>query len=409
MTYMIQKRSAQSSGVPFGVTAAVLCRFRRILLGLLLLLLCGCAKNAGDLEPGVEETLPPPTPHRHTWVEGICTECGEICPHPSHDAETRICTVCGAQVWHLYGEDQLCRICGHHWKEQTGIMGPEIYREADRQGSCIEHEIPVPSLGEKASKFVEVYLPYGYDSSRPYDLVLLYSGIRIPYTSWISDLKWVGLGEAGETLVMKNVYDNMIAQGLCRPMILVSISNYTLNSEKGAGGIYGNENYQEGLFDDYWDTAEATREDILPFLIEHYSTYADSSDPEAIHAARHHIAIGGFSNGAYFTVYGGMLKLQDCASAFIPVGGSKNGAEVGASIQENWESWPLDLVFFVCGKYDGYAYFNTYQDYSQIRDACPGLQEGHNLIWSEPEHGHDWETASIAAFNALQLLFCWND
>ena len=381
-----------------------------VVIFLCLVIFSGCGTDPSPSiiaeEPSV---LVEEEPHSHVWTNGKCAECGEYCPHPAHGREDRICSDCGQQTYHIFDTDHVCVRCGYRWGPVSHYMSGDFYEESSEPGTCIDHEVPVPSLGQQAVKLIQVYLPYAYDPELQYDVVLLYSGIHIPYSSWISDLKWVDRGEDGETLVMKNVYDNMIQRGFCRPMIIVSVSNYTRNSVKGAGGIYNSEAYAEGVFDDYGDTAEATEKDLLPFLVEHYATYAASADPDAIRAARRHFAVGGFSNGAYFTVYGAMRGLQDCVSAFIPVGGSKAGEEVGASLRENWADWPVDLVYFVCGQYDGYASANTYQDYCLIRDACPGLKEGVNLIWDAPLHGHDWECCSVAAFNSLPLLFCWND
>ena len=348
--------------------------------------------------------------HAHHWHDGYCVICGARCNHISHNAETRRCDVCGKTCRHIFEKGE-CRICGQKWVQLEDFPPEWVYEECEEKGETIPYALPVPALGSSAVKYMEVYLPYGYDESQQYDVLLLYCGLKIPYNSFTTDVKIEGRLQTRDTITMCNLYDNMIREGLCKPMIIVSISSYTMNSSRGWSADYNeNDSYKEGALDKFWDTSLVTRESIFPYIIDNYSTYARSSAPEDIRAARRHFAIGGFSNGGYFSFCGGMGELYDYCSAFVPMAGSILGSTVGKTLYENGEQYPIDLAYVICGKTDPWAYTKTIQDYTDLRDTCPGyLVEGENLLWGEPEYAHDWATGSIGLYNSMQLLFTWND
>lgn len=129
-----------------------------------------------------------------------------------------------------------------------------------------------------------VYLPYGYDPSRRYDIIYLLHG-------------WTGTAEEyfgmDSRPQLRNLMDNMIARGLTKPFIAVSPTWDKDDRSKG------------------WD--ESTREaavfpqeyvnDLIPAVESHYSTYAQSTDSAGLLASRDHRAIGGFSLGSITTWY----------------------------------------------------------------------------------------------------------
>lgn len=106
------------------------------LLTTLAMLASLCACGAGEIEnsaaPSAEETEPPittpvPTPHVHSWENGVCTNCGEscthhwdsgvcricgmACPHEYHDPNTGLCSACLMPVGHDY-VNLVCTRCG---------------------------------------------------------------------------------------------------------------------------------------------------------------------------------------------------------------------------------------------------------------------------------------------------------
>ena len=367
------------------------------------------AAEKPEAEENVQEPEQTEEPEHteHTWQYGYCSVCGTACEHQNHDQDA-VCTECGEQRWHEY-RNGVCAVCGRQWEPYTSWLPEEIYLESDEPGNTEGFEIEVPNMGSHARKLIEVYTPYTYDPGKQYDVMLFFNGLQTPYTSFTSDVKYSYRREQDKSIIMKHIWDNMMERGLCKPMIICSISTYTMDSNRRFKTSYDDttDHYLgEGILDDYWDTAVAVRDYIYPFIIENYSTFAESSSPEDIREARHHFGIGGFSNGGYFTVYSGMRDLLDYASWFVPIAGSTGATEAGMYMQENWERYPVDLIYFGCGKQDNLAYRKTRRDYESILAKCTNLTEGETLMWDQPEEfGHDWETGSIVCFNAVQLLF----
>ena len=92
----------------------------------------------------------------------------------------------------------------------------QYFSEATEQGQVvrIEYESKDYTRDDRPAtrKPAYVYLPYGYDESRQYDVVYLMHG-------------WTGTAEETfETLggAQKNILDWMIQQGDCKPVIVVS-------------------------------------------------------------------------------------------------------------------------------------------------------------------------------------------
>ena len=112
----------------------------------------------------------------HHWQDGYCAICGARCNHISHNAETRRCDICGELCRHLF-EKGVCRICGQKWVQLEDFPPEWIYEPCDEKGETIPYALPVPALGSSAVKYMEVYLPYGYDESQQYDVLLLYCGL----------------------------------------------------------------------------------------------------------------------------------------------------------------------------------------------------------------------------------------
>lgn len=349
--------------------------------------------------------------HDHQWCDdGFCVICGLECDHPHHDPETRRCTVCGAQRWHTF-HNAVCTDCGFEWHEEPSWLPEWIYLDSLKPGNAETFLVDTPNMGKNAKKYIEVYTPNGYDPEGQYDVMMWFCGLQTPYSSFIGDVKYDLRRDQDKSIIMKHIWDNMIECGYCKPMIICSISTYTLDSNTTKKAHYDpqKDHATEGQLDDFWDTEVSVRDYIFPFIVDNFATYAKSSAPDDIRAARHHFGIGGFSNGGYFTVYSAMTNLVDYCSWFVPIAGSHGGTEAGHSMRDNWEQYPTDMVYFGCGGSDNLAYNKTRADYNNVRLGCPYLTLGENLFWdSPPDFGHDWDTGSTVCFNATQLLFSSN-
>lgn len=145
--------------------------------------------------------------------------------------------------------------------------------------------------GINGKKKMYVYVPYGYDESKKYNVFYLMHGG----------------GESEETCFNDNdinidvMLDNMIANGDIEPMIVVTP---TFNgSPDGAGDIWNE-----------------MRQTIIPYVENKYSTYAESTSLDDLKASRFHRAYGGFSMGGGST-WNMFINNLDICAYYMPLSG----------------------------------------------------------------------------------------
>ena len=145
--------------------------------------------------------------------------------------------------------------------------------------------------GINGNKNMYVYLPYGYDKSKKYNVFYLMHGG----------------GESEETCFNDNninidvMLDNMIANGDIEPMIVVTP---TFNKAPSADGVW-----------------EEMRKSIIPYVENKYSTYAGGNTSiEGLKASRYHRAYGGFSMGGGST-WANFNNNIDIIAYFMPLSG----------------------------------------------------------------------------------------
>ncbi len=190
---------------------------------------------------------------------------------------------------------------------------------------------------------------------------------------------------------MKNIYDNMIDQKLCKPMIIVCPTTYN-------GPYYSNEGGTEHM-------ARELRETILPFVADHFSTYAASGTIADLQEAREHFGIGGMSNGALYALNSGMQRDFDLFSNYICFSGNSEPYAVAEAINsESWKNLPISYFFAGAGYYDS-QWQNTYYGFQIIVDQVDRLSEGKNAFYRDVNGGHDFSVWSVNIFNALQMAF----
>ncbi|HOM02800.1 MAG TPA: endo-1,4-beta-xylanase, partial [Acetivibrio sp.] len=144
--------------------------------------------------------------------------------------------------------------------------------------------------GINGTKSLNVYLPYGYDSSKKYNIFyLMHGGGENENTIFSNDVK------------LQNILDHMIMNGELEPLIVVTP---TFN-----GGNCTAQNFYEEF-----------KTNVIPFVEGKYSTYAESTTPEGIKASRMHRAFGGFSMGG-LTTWTVMANCLDYVAYFMPLSG----------------------------------------------------------------------------------------
>ncbi len=160
------------------------------------------------------------------------------------------------------------------------------FNDAGKKGRVINESYNGVNGGNK----LNVYLPYGYDENKQYNIFYLMHGG----------------GENENTLVAQNdtmipnMIDHMIENNEIDPMIVVFP---TFNKTKA---------------EDFW---KEWRESVVPFVEGKYSTYANKdTSAESLKASRMHRAYGGFSMGSVST-WGVTNNCLDIVAYIMPLSG----------------------------------------------------------------------------------------
>ena len=202
----------------------------------------------------------------------------------------------------------------------------ELKKPCSEQGNIVSLTYTAPAYAvnellekdETIEKTLQVYLPFGYDETKQYNILYLLHGTGGKDTYWFFD---------AEPETTRNVLDNMIQQGLCDPLIVVTpfyISEikgkeFKIKDELVAAYAEENEDSYLVVRNDLWTQffSRELRNDIMPLVESQFSTYAgkDVSEQSMI-ASRDHRAMAGLSRGSMATMRAGMLANLDEISWF---------------------------------------------------------------------------------------------
>ncbi len=383
-----------------------------------LLMLAGCAAaatpeptSAPTPEPTTAPTpaptpepTPEPTPCPHpAWEDGSCTACGLACSHPSHDAETRQCSTCGELVPHHYISFR-CTLCGAEAVFETeqvprGLFEPCAHAGTVEMLSYTTTDYRPGPYGEAPGpieKQMAVYLPYGYDPAEKYDLLILLHGIGGSERYWLvnpQDYRY----PSEDMVYTANLLDNLIDAAACRPMIVAAPTFYRNSAYP--------DDYLRAL-DQPAFTCEL-REDILPALVEAYSTWADEATPEAIARARDHFAYAGLSQGSIYAYTSVIPECIDLFASFGCFSGSDGSMpRVAETLNSPPESeLPIRVFYNSVGNADSF-YSLHWNHYYDLTARCDGLTEGENAVFTTLQNlPHTYAAWSLGLYNFLPLLF----
>lgn len=201
-----------------------------------------------------------------------------------------------------------------------------LQQECDQKGTVVTLEYTAPAyainevLGrhEEIHKAVTVYLPYGYDEHQQYDVLYLLHGTGGDNSYWLTKQK-TGLPTV-------NVLDQMIAQGLCKPLIVVTPDwNADLKGKKNkieddVAAAYAEKVGEPNISkrNDLWCLFfdQELLNDIIPLVEGQFATYAKGdTSKENLIATRDHRALAGLSRGSN-TTFRSMMAHYDIFSWF---------------------------------------------------------------------------------------------
>ena len=335
-------------------------------------------------------------PHSE-WEDGRCTLCHTLCDHAHHDPDTLICSVCGAVAQHSY-EEGVCTGCGAALVGEAREVPREMFYTCPAHGMLATlYYNPTDYVnGGPLSKKMNVYLPSGYSAGKKYDVLVLMHGMYDSESYWLNqDL--IYRGDYDATVTTKALLDNMIAQGLCREMIVVCPTFYPVS------GNYNNFNRER----EQTQLRCELRWDILPLIASTYSTYAEGWTEDELRAARDHFAYAGLSLGSIYAYNTVLPDDMDIISWFGCFSGSEADVyEVAAKVDAfNPDLYPIHYFYNSVGTNDSMGYQHN-SEYQTLMKECKALAEGKNACFQYINYAnHEYRAWVTGLYNFLPMLF----
>ncbi|MBQ6588772.1 MAG: endo-1,4-beta-xylanase [Butyrivibrio sp.] len=222
------------------------------------------------------------------------------------------------------------------------------------------------------TKRANVYLPAGYSADKKYSVLYLLHGIGGNENEW---------GMTGNNSQVKAIMDNLAYYGDIDGFIVV-----TPNGKASASGSV----------DSFYNFGKELRNDLIPYIDSHYSTYTD----------RDHRACAGLSMGGMQTINIGIGECVDLFSYFgaFSAAPTSNTAATTAS-KLNGNQYPIHFFYNICGLQDGTAYSSASAAAKNLPSVCNQFVDGQNFMWQELNGAHDFNIWYLGFYNFAQIAF----
>lgn len=302
--------------------------------------------------------------------------------------------------------------------EEDVIGGSDITKDCDQAGtitSVTYETYPYAMPAEtgdynnyKVTKEMNVYTPYGYaeDTDQKYNVLILCHG------SGENEDYWFGVGDYDRTDTISSylrgygthqVLDNMMKSGQAEKTIVVTPSLYT----------------QVEGFDTFQTSSHFAKElvnDILPYIINNYRTYATGTSEAEMIAAREHFAYAGLSYGgnvSYSAVMAQCLPYFAYIGSYSSILGGATYTEVKNVITENKDTYPVKYWLNCMGLTDGMLE-NSVDGYLNLMAEAPAgyfkpgsdLSIGCNVDYVlMNKTGHSYACWLTCLYNTMLVFF----
>ena len=276
-------------------------------------------------------------------------------------------------------------------------LDPSLFEPAERRGKVelVQYEtLDYASVSQDpVGKNLAVYLPPDYDESQQYDVLILLHCAWANHEFWLMQNRYFATEDGGIPVYVPNLLDRMIEEGLCKPLIVVSPCIYIFGEP-----VYGNA-YEYSQF------AKEFGKDLMPYLAEHYATYAADGSREAIREAREHFGVLGASFGAYANYLCVIGDNFDLAAWFTFCG----GGEIDPSyICNTWAGrgtldLPLRMLYIAEGEFDDRA--GPESSWYTLRAYGGPFRDDNVRLTVIRGWGHEDHSYLVGLYNSLQLFF----
>jgi hypothetical protein len=252
----------------------------------------------------------------------LCTACGGGTTSAdkqgtTHDKDTLLVNGTTDQYLPHDFADGKCKYCDKTTIFTQVPMGDTniLKTASSKQGTVTEihyetrayyMEEAYPDAGEMdITKTAYVYLPYGYnaeDTTQKYNVLYLMHGNKLDEGYWFKQGSYANDDSPyTKGYGTENLLDYMMENGLAEKTIVVTPTFYS--------HVEGYEDVDTaGITQLYWKELLG---DLMPYIAEHYNTYAADGSDAALKAARDHQAFAGLSRGAsltYSSIWGHCLE-----------------------------------------------------------------------------------------------------
>lgn len=272
---------------------------------------------------------------------------------------------------------------------------PTLWKQSKRRGEVIKLQYHTHWYsGKSATAFKKpicIYVPYGYDTLKEYNVMVLLPGMDMPYSCYLSRAH--RYSPVLYSVQFQNVLDNLIDAKVIEPSIIVTLPYYGATVEgHPVMELDGNQLVNE------------LRYDLLPYMISNYSTYAKGTDSISISNAREHFGIFGFSYTSTM-----ILKyiMPECIDMFGWFGASSvfysDLVKAVAEVNEKQKQFQIEYLYVGCGDSDD-ARSQTSDMYHYFCTNVNNLYKKSDLVIL-PLTGHDARTYDTAIINCLLRFF----
>lgn len=266
-------------------------------------------------------------------------------------------------------------------------------RQSEKIGRVVQLHYPtsvynpeLPEYGQEYQKSVRVYLPYGYDEKKEYNVVYtLHGGGGDDYTDWLSE------NDPNPTWIL----ENLAQSGEAEPCILVFPNGRTdLNQDKS-----------NCKWMSYYSFGPDLRNDLIPFIEEHFS----------VGKKRENRAVCGLSMGGFQTLSIGIGELFDLFAWLGAFSASFNGgngmtfsADKAMSVINN-SGFDLGYLYMICGTKDPACYETFSRDIARLAKIVPEsgkIRQDSNFSYVEAEGGsHNYKVWQYGLYSFLKRIF----
>ena len=243
-------------------------------------------------------------------------------------------------------------------------------------------------------KKAEIYLPYDYDERNNYNVLYLMHGGGEDQSYWLTKEK--------DTV---KVLDNIFAEGIAEPCLIVCPTFYTGTSSTGSMNSEATDIFQYEF-----------RNDLVPAIEAEYATYCEGdTSPENLIATREHRGFAGLSMGSMTSIRTALLGCLDIVGYISSMSGGYDAsddtgelgyAKVEEAVTETFKDYPV--LYWLNQNGTGDIALTPHEKLKDlVLDRLSDyFKEDENYKWILFQGGqHDFTAWLVHLYNTLQIFF----